>query len=67
MDAKNEILMSALDAYNRAAASISANPQAAVRAESRLFDAALAAGMPFDEAAPHEWAAVKITRWLVAA
>jgi len=54
--AKLEILMDALDAFNRT--------ENKVLAESRLFDAALALDMPHDEPSVQEWAAVRVTRFL---
>jgi hypothetical protein len=44
-----------------------ADPREYVRRSNRLFDACLAAGMPFDEPNHEEWAMLQITNALVSA
>lgn len=63
--AKAEKLQTAFNAIVWARAAH--DPIAEVRAESRLFDVCLASGMDFDEPNHIEWAAVEITKDLVAA
>lgn len=62
--AKLEVLMSALDSYLRATP---ADPRNYVRAESRLFDAAVDAGMPVTHADLELWANERIAAFLLAA
>lgn len=42
-----------------------ADPVGYVRATNRLFDACLDAGMSFDEPSHEDWAAERVTAWLL--
>jgi len=57
----NEILADAFTAYARA--DFDTDPAAFVRAESRLLDACVAAGMDYAEPAMEEWAADRVAKW----
>lgn len=67
---KLETLSTAYDAHLRCEMADEAswtrdyNP---ARTESRLLDAAMDCGMSYDEPSVTDWAALRVTRWLMAA
>jgi hypothetical protein len=67
-----EKLSTALDARNRAELAVEVmltaeTARAHVRAENVLLDACIDAGMAWDYPNINEWAAQRVTRWLMAA
>ena len=57
----NEVLADAFTSFARC--NFDTDPVAFVRAESRLLDAAIGAGMDYDEPDLTEWAAARVAKW----
>lgn len=64
-EAALERLNDAHQSWVRSWVRLAIEPQAAVRAESRLFDACIEAGMSHDEPDHCAWASERVARWLV--
>jgi len=63
-DHQLEVLSDAFDAVTRAGDfETTSDPRGYIKAEQRLLDACIDAGMPYDHADPSAWAATKIWLW----